>query len=88
MSTTTFIFEDLREQHIASSWTDLNGKIDNLGFPPGRLMGRRRVWTVQEVLAWLERQPSDRLPPRGIAKTNRDKALLNKARASRKAARP
>jgi predicted DNA-binding transcriptional regulator AlpA len=61
-------FEDLREQRIVRSWTTLNDWVDNRGFPPGRMIGRFRTWTEDEVMAWIERQPQAKLPPRGFAK--------------------
>jgi predicted DNA-binding transcriptional regulator AlpA len=59
-------FEDLRSKRIARTWTTLNRWIDERGFPPGRMIGRFRVWTEREVEAWIEAQPSDKGPPRGF----------------------
>jgi hypothetical protein len=61
-------FEDLRKQRIVRTWTTLNDWVDNRGFPPGRMIGRFRTWTEAEVMAWIERQPKAKLPPRGSAK--------------------
>jgi hypothetical protein len=61
-------FEDLRAQRIVQTWTSLNKWIDEKGFPPGRIIGRFRTWTQAEVLAWVERQPSDKVELRGFAK--------------------
>jgi hypothetical protein len=61
-------FEDLRAQGIVQTWTTLNKWIDEKGFPPGRIIGRFRTWTAAEVLAWIERQPADKIPLRGFAK--------------------
>jgi hypothetical protein len=73
----TLVHDDLIDWLLTSSWNETNRKIDTQGFPPGRMVGRRRIWTEREVLAWLEARPSDRVPPRGAAKINRDKKLLD-----------
>ena len=62
-------YEDLRASGIAKTWHTLNHWIDTRGFPPGRMIGRFRTWTVAEVMAWVESQPTDKIEPRGIAKT-------------------
>ena len=61
-------FEDLRTQGLVQTWTTLNRWIDKLGFPSGRLIGRNRVWTEAEVLAWIESQPIGKAKLRGRAK--------------------
>jgi hypothetical protein len=61
-------FEDLRAKHIVRTWTTLNLWIDNRGFPPGRILGRYRTWTEDEVMAWIEAQPTTKIPPRGCVK--------------------
>ena len=61
-------FEDLRTQGLVQTWTTLNRWIDELGFPSGRLIGRNRVWTEAEVLAWIESQPTGKAKLRGRAK--------------------
>ena len=61
-------FEDLRSQGLVQTWTTLNRWIDELGFPSGRLIGRNRVWTEAEVLAWIESQPTGKAKLRGRAK--------------------
>ena len=33
------------------------------------MIGRFRTWTVAEVMAWVELQPTDKIEPRGAAKT-------------------
>jgi hypothetical protein len=60
-------FEDLRAQGIVQTWTSLNKWIDERGFPPGRIIGRFRTWTVAEVMAWVERQPTKKAKRRGAA---------------------
>ena len=61
-------FEDLRKQGIVRTWNTLNNWIDTRGFPPGRMIGRFRTWTEAEVMAWIERQPTSKIAPRGNAK--------------------
>ena len=63
-------FQDLRELRIVRTWTTLNYWIDTRGFPPGRMIGRFRTWTEAEVMAWIEGQPTTKIPPRGNAKRN------------------
>ena len=63
-------FEDLRAKRIVRTWTTLNNWIDTRGFPPGRMIGRFRFWTEAEVMAWIEKQPTAKIPPRGYAKRN------------------
>jgi hypothetical protein len=60
-------YEDLRAQGIVQTWTSLNKWIDERGFPPGRIIGRFRTWTVAEVMAWIESQPSTKAKRRGAA---------------------
>jgi hypothetical protein len=61
-------FDDLRAKRIVRTWNTLNHWIDTRGFPPGRMIGRFRVWTEAEVMAWIERQPAAKLEPRGAVK--------------------
>ena len=61
-------FEDLREQRIVRTWTTLHDWIDNRGFPPGRIIGKYRLWTEAEVMAWIEAQPTAKIEGRGFAK--------------------
>ena len=61
-------FEDLREKRIVRTWNTLNDWIDNRGFPPGRMLGRNRVWIEDEVSAWIKSQPSGKAPLRGAVK--------------------
>jgi hypothetical protein len=70
----TILFEDIKSRRIAGNWNVLNDLIDNKGFPPGHVIGRRRIWTEREVLAWIEAQPTEKLPARGAAKANMAKA--------------
>jgi hypothetical protein len=62
-------YEDLRASGIVQTWHTLNHWIDERGFPPGRMIGRFRTWTQAEVMAWVEKQPTDKTELRGVAKT-------------------
>ena len=62
-------FKDLVELPLVANWTTLNRWIESRGFPPGRMLGRRRVWTRSSVFAWIESQPTENpAPPKGAAK--------------------
>ena len=65
-----FVFADLPLPVTGDprNWTTLNRRIDKEGFPPGRLVGRKRVWTEAEIQRWLETRPSAKVPLRGCAK--------------------
>jgi hypothetical protein len=65
-------FENLREQGIVQTWAILNRWIDQRGFPPGRIIGRFRTWTVAEVMAYIEAQPTVKRPPTPRAKKLRE----------------
>jgi len=67
-------FSDLRDQHIVRTRTTLNQWIDGRGFPPGRIIGKYRVWTEDEVMAWIEAQPTCKTPLRGYAKKVSERA--------------
>ena len=60
-------FEDLRSQRIVQTRTTLKKWIDEQGFPAGRMVGRHRVWTTAEVMAWIEARPTEKAPLRGAA---------------------
>jgi hypothetical protein len=74
-------FEDLAEQGIVKTWNSVNDWIENRGFPPGRLIARRRVWTEREILAWIEKQPNDKGMVRGDAKRRQAEAAAKRAAA-------
>ena len=68
-------FNDLRALPLVNNWTTLNNWIAKRGFPPGRMIGRCRVWIEREVFAWIESQPTEnRTPLKGIAKKARAEA--------------
>ena len=58
-------FDDLRAERIVRTRTTLDKWIREQGFPPGRLVGKNRIWTDAEVFAWIEARPSDRAPLKG-----------------------
>ena len=61
-------FEDLRAQGFVKTWPSLNKWVDEKGFPPGRMIGRNRVWTIAEVMAWVQKQPNEKQQPCGFVK--------------------
>ena len=69
MLETLLLFDDIRERKLARNWNTLNRWIKEEGFPPGRLIGRNRVWTEAEVMAWVESRPTGKAALRGRAKT-------------------
>jgi predicted DNA-binding transcriptional regulator AlpA len=69
-------YEDLREQRIVRSRTTLHRWIDERSFPPGRILGKFRFWTVAEVMAWIEKQPTTKATPRGFVKQQQRAAKL------------
>lgn len=50
---------DLQARHIATSWQAITKLIENEGFPIPRVIGIRRLWTVDEIERWLEARPRD-----------------------------
>jgi predicted DNA-binding transcriptional regulator AlpA len=51
--------KQLSELGISKSYPDLNNKITRYGFPQGRYLGANtRVWTEDEVMAWLDSRPT------------------------------
>jgi hypothetical protein len=69
--------------NLVQNWTTLNRWISELGFPPGRMLGRRRAWTEREVFDWIERQPTaNHAPLKGIAKKRRADAESRRGSAA------
>ena len=51
-------FADLKARGIINSWPSLRKYVDHYGFPPGRKISpQTRVWTDEEVAAWLASRP-------------------------------
>jgi predicted DNA-binding transcriptional regulator AlpA len=66
-------YKDLHEMGIAGSRPTLDRNIKNLGFPPGRLLSPNvRVWTEEEVEAWIVSRPTGRKAVPARAKENYD----------------
>ena len=83
-------FGDLRAERIVKTRTTLKEWIENQGFPPGRLVGPHRVWSDEEVYAWVMSRPSDKAPPKGAVADMRPEAIrarVAKAMATKAAKR-
>jgi predicted DNA-binding transcriptional regulator AlpA len=62
-------FTDLQELDLVRCWPTLNRWIEKQGFPPGHIVGRRRLWLEDDVLAWIRSRPTENNQPlRGCAK--------------------
>ena len=59
----TFLrFPDLKRLGIVNNYTTLLRWIASGDFPPGRMLGpNTRVWTLQEVEAWLASRPAGKV---------------------------
>ena len=56
-------FSDLRAAGIVNSWPMLRRRIERDGFPPGRMLGpNTRVWSEEEVEAWIASRPTTKKP--------------------------
>jgi len=57
-------FADLREAGICGTYPALRLLVEQHGFPVGRWFGANtRVWTVDEIMAWLAARPIERPVP-------------------------
>jgi len=54
---------------LPASWTAINKLIKQQGFPPGRIVGRNRIWLEQEVDDWHLSRSTAKCKLRGRAKT-------------------
>jgi predicted DNA-binding transcriptional regulator AlpA len=53
-------FRDLQAAGIVNNRASLQYRIQNFGFPRGRLIGpNTRAWTRSEVEAWIAARPTD-----------------------------
>jgi hypothetical protein len=62
-------FRDLKEIGLVKNWPTLKRRIENQGFPPGRILGpATRVWTETEVGLWFVSRPErrDNPPPENL----------------------
>jgi hypothetical protein len=67
-------FGDLKTRNIVKSWPQLKRLVELYGFPPGRMLSPNiRVWTEDEIDAYLESRPIEGPAPRGAAKAKRDR---------------
>jgi predicted DNA-binding transcriptional regulator AlpA len=56
-------FKDLQAKGIATTWQGLRHLQLHQGFPLGRLLGpSSRVWSAEEINAWLQTRPSEQSP--------------------------
>jgi hypothetical protein len=54
-------FKHLKEDGVVESWPQLKRLVDGYGFPSGRYIGpNTRVWTPEEIAAYLESRPTNR----------------------------
>jgi len=68
-------FSDLRIRGVAQNWPTLKRRIENDGFPRGRMIGANtRVWVEAEVEEWIKTRPTAGPAPRGAAKLRQDRA--------------
>ena len=50
-----------KDGQIFQNNTSLTNAIENEGFPPGRRVGRIRIWTGDELNAWWDSRPTEPL---------------------------
>jgi predicted DNA-binding transcriptional regulator AlpA len=68
-------FRDLKTRGLVKSWPMLKRRVERDGFPPGRMLGpNTRAWTEDEIEEYENSRPTAGPPPRGAAKSRRDKA--------------
>lgn len=66
--TTLLRFSDLCQRNIIKSWAMLKRRVENDRFPPGRIIGRRRLWTEEEIDEWVKSFPTGgKIALRGLA---------------------
>ena len=82
-------FAGLCELLGKTSWSTINRWIELRGFPPGHMLGRRRIWTAREVLAWVEAQPAENRTPRiWQGRPSRQHGCMSHASVNAQEARP
>jgi hypothetical protein len=61
-------FRDLKDRGLVNSWAQLQRMIRKYNFPMGRMLTPQcRVWTPEELEAWLASRPVDGPAFRGVA---------------------
>jgi predicted DNA-binding transcriptional regulator AlpA len=77
---------DLYDMGVASTYRMLRQKIEHEGFPPPRYIGPRSpVWTLSEVMAWVNsrsRTPADTPQIRGARRHQRKLRRQRRAQAA------
>jgi hypothetical protein len=69
------------------NYQTLQSAIDNEGFPRGRLVGRIRVWTGDELNEWWDTRPTETMKlPKGFGGVAAAEAKQRKRKAQRQAA--
>jgi len=82
-------FRDLKARGIVNSWPQLRNLQDKYGFRVGFLLGpNQRAWREDDIDAWLQSRPTDRVAPRGIAKRRHEerKRAVSAGRGARNVA--
>jgi predicted DNA-binding transcriptional regulator AlpA len=84
MVTRLLRFRDLKERGIVPSWTMLRIRIDQHGFPPGRMIGpNTRAWTEEEIDVWVKSRPAAGAPAlKGAARIRHARKAQAAARAA------
>jgi hypothetical protein len=84
-------FKHRKAQNIVKDYRDLKNKIEELGFPPGRMTGPR-TWTDQELEEWhqslptaLEARPAAKVKMSDEAKREFDARRARKAAEAKRA---
>jgi predicted DNA-binding transcriptional regulator AlpA len=72
-------FSDLKASQLVRSWPQLKRMVTEYGFPPGRMLTPNcRVWTSEEVDAYVASRPVEGPPLRGVAVPGRKRGRPRK----------
>jgi predicted DNA-binding transcriptional regulator AlpA len=72
-------FCDLQALGIVNNWPTLRRLIRDHQFPPGIMLGNRRIWPEPLIAAWLASRPQYSAPVlRGAARRNAERAALKR----------
>ena len=55
-------YRDLKARGVFGNRATLTNWIRKYGFPPGRVIGNARLWSEDEVDAWIASQPTSTRP--------------------------